>query len=77
MGTFCRLARDEAVPAVVARLVDVEKGDGVAFLDRVTVYVREPATGPFDHTNRHVAGNDWKWNIELSAMEMHVGAAHL
>ena len=72
-----RLARDETLVAVIAGLVHIEKGDGVALANRVAMNVAEPATGCLDDAHRHMTRNDRKGHVQLSMVQMHVGAADL
>src|SRR6185437_851391 len=77
LGAFRRLSRDEAVVAGVAGLVDVEKGDDVAFLHGVAPDVEHSAGRLLDDADRDVARDDRKGNAETPVMEVYVGSADL
>ena len=73
-----RLLRHQALEAVIAGLVDVEKRDQVAFAERLAVDVDELAAVRCQHADRHVTGDHRKPHARhLAAPDVHVGAAYL
>jgi hypothetical protein len=57
--------------------VDVEKGDDVAFFDRVAVDVTQLSARLLDHTDGDVARDNRERNVEPAMVQVDVGSADL